>query len=112
VKHLHVTDEGDEVELTIRSHKEVCPTCRGKGSRVNPAIDGHGIGQDEWDEAGEEFQRDYLDGHFDVQCDECNGLRVIDVPDPEDPNFALWEADMEAEADYRAEREAEIRMGC
>lgn len=111
MKHLHVTDEGDEVELTIRSHKEVCPRCHGNGSHVNPAVDGNGITWEQMDELGPEFLEDYLRGLYDVPCQECDGQRVVDVPDESDPNFAIYMADLEAEADYRAEREAEIRMG-
>jgi hypothetical protein len=111
-KHLHVNDEGDEIELEIRSKKVVCWQCRGEGTHVDPAIDGHGITQEEMDRLGPEFLEDYLRGMFDVPCQECNGLRVLDEPDPEDPNYALWEQDMTDEADYRAEREAEMRAGC
>ena len=54
---------------------EVCSTCKGKGSHVNPSIDSHGITGDEWDEWGYEEQDAYMNGAYDVTCNECNGKR-------------------------------------
>lgn len=66
----------------------VCPTCRGKGTHVNPSIDAHGITSEEMDDLGDDFREDYISGHYDVLCAECNGLRVVakcyqdDCPNP------------------------------
>lgn len=55
----------------------VCPRCEGRGSHVNPAIDGNGITGDEMDELGDDFREDYLSGVYDVACEECHGERVV-----------------------------------
>jgi len=55
----------------------VCPRCEGRGSHVNPAVDGNGITADEMDELGPDFREDYLSGVYDVRCDECKGDRVV-----------------------------------
>ncbi len=68
-----------EVEIPFKY--EVCERCNGKGSHVNPSIDGHGITSDEMAEAGPEFLEDYMSGVYDVPCYECKGLRVVMVPD-------------------------------
>jgi hypothetical protein len=55
----------------------VCPRCEGRGSHVNPAVDGNGITAEEMDELGEDFREDYLSGVYDVRCEECGGNRVV-----------------------------------
>lgn len=55
----------------------VCPRCEGRGSHVNPAIDGQGITAEEMDDLGEDFRDDYVSGVYDVACEECHGLRVV-----------------------------------
>jgi len=55
-----------------------CPTCRGSGTHVNPAVDGNGLTAEDIDElGGDDFMEDYLGGVYDVICDECRGLRVV-----------------------------------
>lgn len=55
-----------------------CPTCRGNGTHVNPAVDGNGLTSDDIDEmGGDDFMEDYLGGVYDVICEECGGLRVV-----------------------------------
>lgn len=65
----------------VQTKKEVCERCKGEGSHVNPSIDGNGITAQEMHDAGEEFSDNYRAGVYDVQCEECKGLRVIDVVD-------------------------------
>lgn len=107
------------VEYRLPCRMEVCGACGGRGSYVNPAIDAHGIGADEWADWDEDDRQGYLDGRYDVACEECRGQRV--VPVPEEPSGcssashkAAWAAYCEwsdDEGNYRAERAAEIRMG-
>ena len=59
------------------SQFELCPACEGRGSRVNPAIDGHGISPEEFAE-DPEFLENYLGGMYDEPCPLCRGVRVID----------------------------------
>jgi RecJ-like exonuclease len=56
-----------------------CPTCRGKGTHVDPAIDSGGL-----DPATMEpkFRRDYFGGTYDQPCNECEGRRVVPVLQP------------------------------
>jgi len=69
-------DEEGCVDLPMKF--VVCPTCRGKGSHVNPSIDAHGISAEEWDrDWGEEEREMYLSGGYDVPCYECDGRRVV-----------------------------------
>jgi hypothetical protein len=58
----------------------VCYQCKGHGSHVNPSIDGNGITGSEWAELcaeDEDFAENYMGGVYDVQCEECHGLRVV-----------------------------------
>lgn len=77
-------EEGDEEEdspdIKIPGHYEVCYTCEGRGSMVNPSIDSNGITQSEMEELGDDFREDYAAGHFDVTCSECKGARVVLEP--------------------------------
>ena len=72
--------EGDGL-VAIPFLWEVCETCNGKGSHVNPSIDSHGITSSEWAEWDEDEREGYFRGRYDVTCYECNGLRVVPEPD-------------------------------
>ena len=103
----------------------VCPTCEGKGTHVNPAVDGHGITSDEMDDLGPDFFEDYMSGTYDVRCQECGGNRVVPGCKYRDCQRATeksqeWcydhaPADCREEIDddyaYAAERRAELRWG-
>ncbi len=108
-----LTDEesGDEVEHTVSFKFAVCPTCRGKGSHVNPSIDAGGITSSEWEEWDEEDRESYMSGAYDVQCYECKGNRVIPEMDRDSVSPELLEQidridreNAEFEAVCRAER--------
>lgn len=111
VTFMQVDDAGNEVPVKVSAHYEVCPTCQGKGSHVNRAIDGHGMTYDEMYDAGTEFVEDYLGGTYDVPCEECKGLRVVLVANEDDPNYAAYREDRQAEAEYQAQLAYERRMG-
>ena len=64
-------------ETKLPTRFEVCDRCSGHGTHVNPAIDGHGVTADEWNDWGEESQSMYLSGGYDVSCHECDGMRVV-----------------------------------
>jgi hypothetical protein len=79
---LHVNDDEEEVEIEIPCTYQVCETCNGKGSHVNPSIDAHGISAEEWaNDWDEEDRETYLSGGYDQPCNECGGLRVVAAPD-------------------------------
>jgi hypothetical protein len=71
------TDDGDE-EIEVPFEWEVCPTCNGKGTHVDPDIDSHGISSDEFAD-DPDFEKAYFKGRYDVSCYECNSKRVIPV---------------------------------
>lgn len=54
----------------------VCPICKGEGKYVNPNIDAHGLTGADFNE-DPDFAEEYWRGTYDIQCNTCNGLRVI-----------------------------------
>jgi len=110
---VHEGDDADQPALEVPAQFEVCSTCEGKGTHVNPSIDAHGISEEEFDE-DPDFREDYFSGRYDVQCNECHGRRVVPVvAESCDPVLKAkaeqWEQD---HYDYQRECEAERRMGC
>lgn len=79
-----VEDDDDRVVVWLPIHFEVCGSCDGRGQYVNPAIDADGLTAEDFEEAGEDFRHDYFAGHYDVRCEECEGRRVVPVPDTDD----------------------------
>lgn len=105
-------DSGDELALPAKY--EVCPTCQGRGRHVNPAIEPHGLTQEDFDEEGPEFFDDYMSGVYDVQCQECRGERVVAVIDRDScspEQLRCYEASCRELAEMRALEAAERRMG-
>ena len=109
--------EGEE-PVRFPARREVCPTCEGKGSHVNPDVDSHGITAAEMFEDGD-FAEDYFGGVFDVPCFECNGLRVVSVIDRElaeqqglHAELAAYDQVADDRARDYAEHLAERRAGC
>lgn len=103
-------DDGEEVE--IPAVYEVCGTCDGKGSHVNPAIDAHGISPEEFDE-DPGFREDYFSGVYDQPCNECHGRRVSPIVAPDAPEELRKLADswIESKIEIQLAYEAERRMG-
>jgi hypothetical protein len=113
---------GDETTLTgIPARFEVCPTCEGSGTVDHPAFS-NGITGSEWAEWDQDEREDYLRGRYDVPCGQCNGQRVVEVPDVARCDYATkrelaqarraLRAQAEADAYIRAEEAAERRFGC
>ena len=86
---------------------EVCKRCRGEGKHVNSAIDGNGLTAEDFASLGPDFEEDYFGGAYDVTCEECNGLRVVQTyesmteEEKEDADFdrewaseRMWESRM------------------
>lgn len=75
-------DEDGEVTnertLELPALFEVCERCSGTGKHVNPSIDSHGIGREEFDQ-DPDFEEAYFSGAYDVTCSVCNGLRVTPI---------------------------------
>lgn len=105
--------ESDEQINEVPACFEVCETCNGKGSHVNPSIDSHGLSREDFDEDSD-FAEDYFSWRYDVQCSECHGRRVVPVVDESRASAAQQQA-AEDVADSFFRNEAEIaherRMG-
>jgi hypothetical protein len=102
-------DEG--TKKIIPAHFEVCGKCNGRGAVVNPSIDGNGLSQEELDD-DPEFREAYFSGAYDISCPDCHGLRVVLMPDEGTEGAKAIQEAWKCEASYRAEIEAERRMGC
>lgn len=107
-------ENGDEEEVEVPFHYEVCETCRGKGTHVNPSIDAGGLSAEDFYE-DPDFADSYMEGVYDVGCYECGGNRVVPVINRDATEKSILERIDEKsrdEAQYRAEVEAERRFGC
>ena len=106
-------DDGDEEQHRLPGKIIVCDTCHGKGSRVNPSVDGHGISPEEFDE-DPDFREDYFAGRYDVTCSECEGHGRVVVPDEERCDAKVLERYWKQQHDlHECDRisEMERRMG-
>lgn len=108
-------EENDEMTvLSLPGRFEVCPRCSGKGSYVNPAIDGHGITAEEWArDWDDESKAAYLDGRYDVACALCHGERVIMVPNRDTADLdvlKIYDDALDQERRWDAEDRAAYRM--
>lgn len=82
-----MSEEGEEEQRPIKCVYEVCDTCNGKGSHVNPSIDCCGLTSEDFAD-DPDFAEDYFDGTYDVPCYECEGRRV--VPEPDESRLPDW----------------------
>lgn len=106
----------DEITVEVPAIWEICSRCSGDGHHSNPAIDGNGIGMDEWygPDWDDESRESYMSGAWDVRCEAgCKGGKILVVDrDRTDPKVLRGlEEGAQADADYAAEVEAEQRMG-
>lgn len=111
-KMIAYVDYYDDSVLEIPCVYEVCPTCNGKGSHVNPSIDCNGLSAEDFAE-DPDFAESYFAGHYDEPCYGCGGNRVVPVPveDCNSEDLRLLHEMREDEAAFRAEYWAERRMG-
>ncbi len=105
-------EEPHDKEFTLGFTWEVCGSCDGKGSYVNPSIDAHGITESEMEEWDYDEEERYFSGGYDVTCEECKGRRVSPkVTNDNSPGYRLWCSAIENHAELVREREHEIRYG-
>jgi len=106
---------GDIQEVELPGKYEACSKCGGKGSTVNPAVDGHGISPEEFAE-DPDFEEAYHAGVYDIPCPECHGKRVVPVADVGRCTYAqkrllisewMWQRE---EGEYRAMVRSEQRL--
>lgn len=103
----------DEEEHTVPIKFEVCPTCHGKGTHVNPSVDCNGLTREDFDE-DPDFLDSYMSGMYDVSCYECKGERVVPVRDDEriEPKLLQRIKEQEEELyEFRQLQASERRMG-
>lgn len=116
------TDDGedyffmfDAVKISVKIKMGECDTCYGRGSYVNPAIDSHGIGSDEWDRDWSYEDRDrYMSGFYDQRCNACGGSGRYPFFDwDKNPKWLCdYKEQSDKDAYYEAqERAAELRYG-
>ena len=99
--------------LIVPAKFEVCSRCQGKGTHVNPNVDGHGLSREDFDQ-DPDFERDYFAGVFDVRCAECKGERVVLEPNWDqmiERQKELANTHYQDESDHFAEIAAERRVG-
>ena len=112
---VNLYDEGtdDEVETTVPVRMEICQTCAGRGSHVNPSIDCDGLAREDFD-SDPDFAEDYMGGMYDVPCYECNGRRVVPAIDEDqcDPDtLQRVREKQQRDAAYRQESADQRRYG-
>lgn len=103
-----------EQEMKLPMSWQVCLVCDGEGKHVNPSIDAGGISREQFHD-DPDFAEQYWNGDFDQTCTRCNGRTTVpsvnwDALTPK--QVELYEAQLSADAEYAAERRAEIMMGC
>jgi len=102
-------DDVEYIDATVEVKFVVCDTCQGRGSHVNPSIDAHGLTGADFAE-DPDFAEEYFSGAYDQPCNECGGASTVPIPRDE----TIWKAIQDKwrdDAEYRAEVEAERRMG-
>lgn len=70
--------EGEAQEASPKTTWMLCPVCEGRGTTVNPDIDGNGLTRENFDE-DPDFAEDYMSGVYDVTCRCCQGRTTIQV---------------------------------
>lgn len=117
---VEIDGEWEEVEerFAFPAKFEICHTCGGKGSHVNPGVDCGGLTRDDFSD-DPDFESEYFSGRYDVTCYECSGKRVsptIDedaIPAGSDLEKALeaYYSNLADSAQFDAECRAERAMG-
>jgi len=115
----YLDDNGNEVELSLPSKKEVCSRCNGEGKILHPSIGEHAYTSEEFnDEFDDESREHYFTrgGMYDVECPRCEGHNVMDTIDedniPDDMKVAYDEYidHLNANERYEAERPYELMI--
>lgn len=105
----YMREEGENV--TIHTKWEVCWHCKGSGS--SSAYLGAFTADDMY-ELGDEFREDYMNGHYDRACPECNGrttVREIDRDLTDESVLKEFDSYVKADSDVRQIEAMERRMG-
>ena len=65
-------DDDEPTPPRDKSPWVICDLCHGEGTHVNPAIDGHGLSREDFDD-DPDFAESYMRGDYDVPCAQCGG---------------------------------------
>lgn len=114
VAYIEHDNGGEEYEqVAVKLCYEVCSTCGGRGTHVNPSIDCDGLSAEDFGE-DPDFREDYFSGAYDVPCYECHGRNVSLCMDRQSNSAEVikvvedrWDCERQSQAEYAAER----RMG-
>lgn len=102
--------DGNEVTHRLACEWAVCGTCRGNGKHVNANIDCGGLTREDFDE-DPGFEEAYMNGNYDVTCNECGGRRVTPVICKTDPMAEAYNKYRQSCWDDARESAAERAMG-
>ena len=107
------TEEGEETSYTLPITMEVCPTCRGRGTHVDPSVDAGGY-YDDGDDCDEYGENLYFSGFYDMVCQTCHGRNVVAGIDrhlADSDALKVWDKKSEEDEEFEAMCRAERRMG-
>lgn len=96
----------DGEDMLLPAKWEVCGRCHGNGVHDHSAFS-NGLREEETSDP--DFMEDYRRGAYDVRCEECDGQRVVAVPDS-DRLSAQQQRALTAHCEYLGELRAERRM--
>ena len=96
--------------IQVAYKNELCGSCDGEGSRALHGLVISGEALEDRD-----FMEDYMGGEYDTRCEDCNGEKVVKVPDldrMDDATKKAWERWMRDVRRDNAESLSEMRAGC
>lgn len=112
-------ENGDEIEITAHfpAKWEICDHCRGNGTHDHPAFSNGISGEEFYGEWEPEERERYMDGFYDVSCDDCGGsgkVKVIDedaITEDQQDDLKDYYRQLRRQAAYDRECAMERRMG-
>jgi len=108
-------DEGEAVMHEFPARFEVCPTCEGRGTHVNPSIDASGYYADEDEDYIPDDEEPAYPNAYVQTCGTCHGKRVVMEIDRRACELSIllaYDAHLDDLDECDADRLAELRAGC
>ncbi len=118
-KEVEIVDSnGDSCVVSFPAYYIVCPRCEGVGKHVDSSVEHPmgGITASEWEEAGEDFRHNYMNGLYDIQCECCKGEKVVleidenALSEDQKEDYKAYEKMQQEDYACRIAQEAELRM--
>jgi DnaJ-class molecular chaperone len=117
----YLNQDGDDEEVNLPSHMDVCGDCEGHGTVMNESMRNHAYSSEEFAEEfpDDEDREQYFKrgGIYDVECPTCHGKNVVPVVDEESltaeqkAQYEVYLAHCRDMAADRAEERHERMMG-